>query len=91
MDHSIIEGERLTNVQLANKLNVYYKSVGGVAVHPSTTATTGLYKSTPLQPLSIGEGTRLLYKLDPSKATSCNDFPTWISKEGAEDIMHTIT
>ena len=41
---------------------------------------------TELEPLSLGEVKTLLKRLDTSKATSMEDFPTWVSSEGHEDI-----
>ena len=39
-----------------------------------------------LDQLSLGEIKHLINTLDTSKATSQEDFPTWLSKEGKEDI-----
>jgi hypothetical protein len=83
--YTIINGERLTNEQLSRNLNSYYKSVGGEAI----AIDTDFYPAAnvpPLQPINIGEVKHLLNQLDTTKATSTDDFPTWISKEGFEDI-----
>jgi hypothetical protein len=77
----LINGERLTNEQLAKNLN---KSVGGKAITQNDPSANS--NSSSLQPLSISEIKHLLRKLDTTKATSFADFPTWASKEGMEDI-----
>ena len=40
----------------------------------------------PIEPVSIGEVKIMLKKLDTTKATSTEDFPTWVSVECAEDL-----
>ena len=40
----------------------------------------------PLQQLSIGEVKCSLNSPDTTKVTSADDFPTWVSKEGKEDV-----
>ena len=91
---TIISGEPLLNHQLAEKLNAYYKEVGGEPVPPpQSSSDRPANPSNPLQPISIGEVKQMLSKLDPTKATNTEDFPTWVSKEGREDIcipMHNI-
>ena len=39
-----------------------------------------------LEPLSLGETKHLMNKLDVGKSTSSEDFPTWVSLEGIEDV-----
>ena len=43
-------------------------------------------QQTPLDLLIFGDMRRLINQLDTSKATSQEDFPTWLSKDGKEDI-----
>ena len=90
--HTIINGERLDKTQLANNLNSYYKSVGGDVIASEPVVAVNVLHSQ-LHHLSIGEVKHMLCKLDPSKATSTEDFPVWISKDGCEDIcipLHNI-
>ena len=83
-EYTVIDGERLSNEQLSTNLNDFYKSVGGDAV--SVDSSTAPNQRTPLDPVSIGEVKSLLKQLDITKATSHEDYPTWLSKEGREDI-----
>ena len=69
--------------QLAHNLNEYFISVGGSETHPSPTIPN---TSAGPRALSIGEVKMMLGKLDPTKATSSDDFPTWISQELKEDM-----
>ena len=90
--HTVINGERLDKTQLANNLNSYYKSVGGDVIASEPVVAVNVLHSQ-LHHLSIGEVKHMLCKLDPSKATSTEDFPVWISKDGCEDIcipLHNI-
>lgn len=43
-----------------------------------------------VQQLSIGEVKALLDMLDLSEATITADIPTWVSKEGKEDIIGSL-
>ena len=43
-------------------------------------------ENSPIEPISIGEVKILLKKLDTTKATSTEDYPTWVSVECAEDL-----
>ena len=82
--HTVIDGQRFNNTQLAEQLNAYYVQVGGEPV--SSTSSTTNNNNSKLQPISIGEVKYMLSRLDPTKATSSDDFPTWVSKEGREDL-----
>ena len=83
--HVIIDDTKLSNDTFCKNLNSYYVEVGGIrATSNSAYVTTNTNK---LDHLSIGEVKLLMRKLDISKATSNEDFPTWISKEGIEDIV----
>ena len=84
-EYAVIDGERLNNHQLSTKLNDHYKSVGGEAVQLQSSSYRPEQRLD-LDPLSIGEVKHLINQLDTSKATSGEDFPTWLSKEGKEDI-----
>ena len=83
-EYTVIDGERLSNEQLSTNLNDFIKSVGGDAV--SVDSSTAPNQRTRLDPVSIGEVKSLLKQLDVTKATSHEDYPTWLSKEGREDI-----
>ena len=72
------------NKQLCENLNNCYQSVGGEAVQQSGDVERG--RRVLLDQLSLGEIKHLINTLDTSKATSQEDFPTWLSKEGKEDI-----
>ena len=86
-DYMVIEGDRVSSKQLGENLNIYYKSVGGEAVETTNSSSSSIPSSrVPLDLLSLGEVKQLLRKLDTSKSTSCEDFPTWVSKEGMEDM-----
>ena len=83
-EYTVIDGERLSNEQLSTNLNDSYKSVGGDAVYIDS--STEQSQRAALDPVSIGEVKTLLNQLDITKATSHEDYPTWLSKEGKEDI-----
>ena len=83
-EYAVVNGERQDNKQLCENLNNYYQSVGGEAVQQSGDVERG--RRVPLDQLSLGEIKHLINTLDTSKATSQEDFPTWLSKEGKEDI-----
>jgi exonuclease III len=88
-----IDNEKLNNQQLADKLNNHYKQVGGDPIADITTHIHSQQADTGLHPLSIGEVKQLLRHINPMKATSKEDFPSWISFEGLDDIcipMHNI-
>ena len=83
--HVIIDDTKLSNDTFCKNLNSYYVEVGGIrATSNSATVSSNTYK---LDHLSLGEVKSLMRKLDKSKATSNEDFPTWISKEGIEDLV----
>ena len=83
--HVIIDDTKLSNDTFCENLNSYYVEVGGIrATSNSATVTTNTNK---LDHLSLGEVKSLMRKLDTSKATSNEDFPTWISKEGIEGLI----
>ena len=83
-EYAVINVERQDNKQLCENLNNYYQSVGGEAVQQSGDVKRG--RRVPLDQLSLGEVKHLINMLDTSKATSQEDFPTWLSKEGKEDV-----
>ena len=83
-EYTVIDGERLSNEQLSTNLNDFYKSVGGDAVYIDSSTVRS--QRAALDPVSIGEVKTLLNQLDITKATSHEDYPTWLSKEGKEDI-----
>ena len=69
----------------STNLNSYYRDVGGEAVNSEYTSSSP-EQQTPLDLLSLGDVKHLINQLDTSKATSQEDFPTWLSKDGEEDI-----
>lgn len=77
---------RLTLEEFCTTLNSFFLSTSGVATEPHEYIIKGDPNPIPLQPVSIGEIKMLLKDLDCNKATNYKDFPTWISKEGREDI-----
>ena len=81
-----VEGSTMTPNTFCDRLNKYYISVGGDPKPLSKTSVPEISASAPLQHLSLGEIKQLLSKLDITKATSSEDFPTWLSLEGREDI-----
>ena len=82
----LIDGEFLTTQDFTNNINDYYLTVGGEAIPQNDLEIRSLHDSHPLDLLSIGEVKRLIRKLDTTKSTSSEDFPTWLSKECCEDI-----
>ena len=79
-----INNKRLSTEELCENLNSYFSSVGGDLISRPVNVRSS--NSAPLDTVSIGEVKRLLSGLDTTKSTSSSDFPTWISKEGREDI-----
>jgi hypothetical protein len=83
----LIDGELLTPTEFCTKLNAYYAQVGGVAL-PMTEQLLCVDGETNscIEHVSLGEIKLYLARLDPTKATSSEDFPTWISRDGKDDI-----
>ena len=86
-----IEGNPMTAATFCDKLNDYYSTVGGNAVPEKTTPEYDDVPSHALDPSSIGEVKLLLSRLDPTKATTEEDYPTWVSLEGCEDMCIPLT
>ena len=82
----LIDGEFLTTQDFTNNIDDYYLTVGGEAIPQNDLEIRSLHDSHPLDLLSIGEVKRLIRKLDTTKSTSSEDFPTWLSKECCEDM-----
>ena len=82
--NAIINDVKLSSAEFSEQINDFYINVGGNALPPSVDVRPD--PNNKLDPLSIGETKFLLKKLDTSKATNNEDFPTWISKMGCEDI-----
>ena len=80
-----IEGRAMNVNTFCDKLNELYIAVGGDCIPVSGVSATAAAEGS-LQPLSVGEVKTLLGRLDPGKATSSEDFPTWVSLEGREDL-----
>ena len=83
-ENAIIDGVKLSSAEFSEQINDFYINVGGNALPPSVDIRPD--PNNKLDPLSIGETKSLLKKLDTSKATNNEDFPTWISKMGCEDM-----
>ena len=70
-----------------NNINKYYTDVGGDLLEDcNNDACTNETPVTPLDHLSVSEIKHHLKRLNTTKATSTEDFPTWVSYEGLEDI-----
>ena len=83
----LIDDTWVTTEKLVTILNKHFVRVGGdrdAANRPET-----LFQ--PLCELSIGEVKQLINKLDTSKSTNSDDFPTWVSKSAVEDICVPVT
>ena len=90
-DNTIIDGKKLSPSEFSQQINDFYINIGGTALPSTVNITPDPERK--LQFLSIGEAKQLLKKLDTSKATSNEDFPSWVSKSGCEDMcipMHNI-
>ena len=86
-DFHRIDNRWVKTSELVGILNDYFISVGGkrdMSERPELTPA-------PLSDVSIGEVKYLMRKLDTSKATNCEDFPAWVSKEGCEDLCLPLT
>ena len=81
----MIYGERLNNQQLNTNLNSSYRDVGGKVVSGECSSSSP-EQQPPLALLSLKDVKHLINELDTSKATSQEDFPTWLAKDGKEDI-----
>lgn len=84
---TVIEDMRQSSQQLSGNLNQYYRSVGGDPVGGESGSTrTPAVPRIPLQTPSLGEIKNLLSQLDTTQAISHEDFPTWLSTGGREDV-----
>ena len=77
---TVVEGRLMSSETFCDKLNDYYISVGGEYEKPMDIPQSSLS----LQPLCIGEIKLLLGKLNTTKSTSTDDFPTCVSLDGKE-------
>ena len=87
----MVNNEFISTQDFAEKINKYFISVGGEPMSGNEQNISS--NSPPLDQLSIGEVKLLMSKLDPSKSTSSEDYPTWVSKDCIEDIcipLHSI-
>jgi len=80
-----IDGSPMATNNFCENINKYYANVGGEPV-PLSDDHCNTPPSSPLQHTSLGEVKILLSGLDTSKATSLEDYPAWVSKEGMEDV-----
>ena len=80
----MVNNEFISTQDFAEKINKYFISVGGEPMSGNEQNISS--NSPPLDQLSIGEVKLLMSKLDPSKSTSSEDYPTWVSKDCIEDI-----
>jgi hypothetical protein len=87
-----IDGKHLSSEEFSSNLNHYFATVGGKSKDPTNSNLTEGH-GTGIQCISIGEVKSLLLSIDTTKSTSSQDFPSWVSKLGAEDIcvpLHNI-
>lgn len=86
-----IEGQWMDSDQMAHRLDDYFISVGGSEIHPPPSIPVS---GPGISPLSLGEVKKMfLKKLDVTKATSSEDYPTWISRDLREEmciLVHNI-
>ena len=83
----LIDDTWVTTDKLVEILNEYFVKVGGERDLQSKPET----QCQPLCETSIGEVKQLLRKLDTSKSTNSEDFPTWVSRSAIEDICIPVT
>ena len=82
-----LNGNNIGPTELCNQLNDYFASVGGEPVDaPLGTRSGNNTQCQSLESVSIGYVKLLLKRIDVTKATSTEDYPSWISKEGCEDL-----
>jgi hypothetical protein len=80
----LIVRQLLTTSKFCADINSYYTKVGS---HPNDITYAHDTDTSPeLDPLSLGKIKLLLSRLDCTKSTSSEDFPTWISVDGREDM-----
>ena len=70
---------------LVSAPTIYIKTPN-INVPMISTRVWAVMQKTALDPVSIGKVKTLLNQRDITKATSHEDSPTWLSKEGREDI-----
>lgn len=63
LEHTVVNGNRLTNTGLAHKSSTYYKSLGGEATNADKCMNTSIGCCATLQTLSIGEVKQLILRL----------------------------
>lgn len=80
-----IDDAILTETQFVLNLNEYFTSVGGNRLE-NNPVVYDLPDDSTLQMPSVGHVKQKMKKLNAKKATNSNDFPTWISVQGAEDL-----
>ena len=77
-----IDGNWLYPSQFVENLNQYFSSVGGEEILSSV----NIPEATLDYEFSIGEVKQLLKKINTSKSTHSEDYPSWISKQCCEDL-----
>ena len=84
-----IEDQWQTTPELAENLNTYFCSVGGVPTVVESRTTRPQNQLT--EEVSLGEVKAALKRINTKKATHGDDFPAWISKSCAEDMTIPVT
>jgi hypothetical protein len=82
----VIEGQNLTPAEFCTQLNEHFAKVGGQSIHRNGLPPNCQEHQKSLDEVSLGEIKLMLSKLNTTKATSDEDFPTWISLDGREDM-----
>jgi hypothetical protein len=85
-DSYIINDKCMPAKTLCDELKVYYVNAGGPYINDPCDITPDHPITHDLQQLSIGQVKSMLGNIDPSKATSKQDFPSWVSKYGSSDL-----
>lgn len=82
-----IHGEYLSNMEMAEKLNTYFSTIGG---EPTHTTSVPEIKSDTLK-VTPGQVKAWLMSINTKKATCTDDFPSWVSKMCANDLCVPLT
>ena len=86
----LLDNKWITPSEFVEQQNDYFLSVTS-HIQMDTSGSRQPNGATPLALPSVGEVKARLRKLDTKKATHSKDFPSWISKENAEDIAIPLT
>ena len=84
-DRHYIDGRWMPSSELADHLCNFFADVGGKPTHDDDPLIAELYQQ-PDEPVSIGEVKSLLGRINTTKATHPDDYPSWITKRCASDL-----